>query len=380
LEGSKTNVKILFLLRSLNIGGTERQLEMLAKGLCERGHAVVVTSFYAGGPIHQALQDAGIRVHALHKRGRWDLLAFLVRLAKFIRQERPDILHGYLHEPNNISVFLKLFFPRMKIVWGVRSSVGGMRQNDIGAGLSFRLSRRLSIFADAIIVNSQAGRDYYVAMGYPAEKIVKIPNGIDTEQFSFDPMAREQLRFEWGVTAQQKLIGLVGRLDPIKDHQTFLKAAALLIEKNSDVRFVCVGDGPAGYKASLKDLTEALGILPYVNWIDARPNIAPIYSALDILVSSSSVEGFSNVLGEAMSCGVPCVATNVGDSAQLLAELGAIVPTKDARGLMVEIERLLSDCKQAARMRKRIVDHFSVKTLVCNTEDLLKRLAASSVQ
>jgi glycosyltransferase involved in cell wall biosynthesis len=373
-------VKLLFLIRSLEYGGTERQFAVLAKGLQQVGHDVLALAFYGGGPLQDELQKTGIRVRQLHKRGRWDLLPFLFRLVGILREERPDILHGYLDEPNNISILMKPFFPRMKIVWGVRSSVRDMRQHDLLSVLSFRLSCTLSRFADAIIVNSQAGRDYHVAMGYRTDTMVTIPNGIDTERFVFDPMAREQLRSEWCVSAKQKLIGLVGRLDPIKDHQTFLKAAALLVENNWDVRFVCVGDGPTDYKASLQNLTQELGIAPYVTWIDARCDIAAIYSALDILVSSSCSEGFSNVIGESMSCGVPCVATNVGDSAQLLAELGTIVPTKDARGLMVGIERSLSECKQPSLIRKRIVDNFSVKTLVYNTESLLKKLIAPSVQ
>lgn len=368
-------MKILFLIRSLHYGGAERQLVILAKGLRERGHDVVVSLFYARGALGEELQKTGVRIQLLQKRGRWDLLAFLFRLAKVIREERPDILHSYLVDPNNISVLLKPLFPTMKIVWRVTSSTRDAKHYDWVSGLSFRLSCRLSRFADVIISNSHAGHDYHVARGYPVEKLVVILNGIDTERFRYDPVARVQLRSEWGVAEYQKLIGLVGRLDPVKDHQSFLKAAALLVKKGTHFRFVCVGDGPANYKASLQDLAETLGLTNYVTWVNARTDVSPIYSALDLLVSSSYVEGLSNVIGEGMACGVPCVATDVGDSAWIVADQGAIVASKDPRGLMAAMERLLSERQyDAALIRKRIVDQLSVDNLVTNTEAILSKL------
>jgi len=150
-------MKLLFLLRSLHFGGAERQLEILVKGLRERGHDVVVAPFYAGGQLEEELQKGGIRIQLLYKRGRWDLLAFLVRLWKVIREERPDILHSHLHVANNISVLVKPLFPKMKVVWGIRSTLQEVGQHDWGARLSLRLSCKISSFADAIIANSHAG-------------------------------------------------------------------------------------------------------------------------------------------------------------------------------------------------------------------------------
>jgi hypothetical protein len=115
-------VKILFLIRSLNYGGAERQLVVLVKGLRERGHDVVVCIFYSGGPLVAEFQKTGVRLVSLNKKGRWNLLSFFARLVNVIRKERPDILHGYMDEPNNIIVLVKPFFLKIKIVWGIRSS------------------------------------------------------------------------------------------------------------------------------------------------------------------------------------------------------------------------------------------------------------------
>jgi len=164
-------------------------------------------------------------------------------------------------------------------------------------------------------------------------------------------------------------------LDPVKNHQCFLKASARLAKRGTHYRFVCVGDGPAKYKASLEDLAESLGVTKYLTWINARANVFHIYSALDLLVSNSVSEGFSNVIAEAMACGVPCVATDVGDSARIIADKGAIVTPKNPDHLMAAMERLLGESKHDhVLIRKRIVDNFSVENLVANTEEVLSKL------
>jgi glycosyltransferase involved in cell wall biosynthesis len=204
--------------------------------------------------------------------------------------------------------------------------------------------------------------------------MVVIPNGIDTERFFFDPISRVQLRSEWGVTNEEKLIGLVGRLDPVKDHQTFLEAAAMLIGKGLRLRVVCIGDGPADYEASLKTVAESLGLNPYITWIKSRINVSPVYSALDLLVSSAYLEGFSNVIGEAMACGVPCVVTDVGDSRLIVGDQGFVVPPKDSKSLFSAMEKSLHIKHDPSLIRKRIVDHFSANILVSHTENLLLKL------
>ena len=199
-------MKILFLFRSLYSGGAERQLVVLSKGLRERGHDVVVAIFYSGGPLEKELSEARVRIRALNKRGRWDLLGFFVRLIQVLREERPDILHSYLFDPNLVTLMLKPLFPTTKVVWGIRSSHLDFRHYDWLFRLSFKLNCWLSRFPDAIIANSHVGREYHLALGYPAEKTVVIPNGIDTERFRPDQMARSRIRSEWGFTEQEKLI------------------------------------------------------------------------------------------------------------------------------------------------------------------------------
>ncbi|MGH7180953.1 MAG: glycosyltransferase [Nitrospiraceae bacterium] len=374
LDGrSSRPMKVVFLVRALDYGGAERQLVVLARGLHARGHEVVVAPFYSGGPWEQELLEAGVRIRPLQKRGRWDLLPFLLRLARVMREERPEILHSYLTDL--VTVVLKPWLPSTKIVWGIRSSDMDLSRYDWLMRISYKLTFRLSRFADAVIANSRAGRDYHIAQGYSRAKVVVIPNGIDTQRFRPDPEARRHVRSEWGIQDHEQVIGIVGRLDPMKDHPTFLQAAGVLAQERNHLRFVCVGDGPTEYRDSLHQLTRSLKLTEHVIWTGGRSDMHAVFNALDLLVSSSITEGFSNVIAEAMACGVPCVATNVGDSAWLMGNIGEVVPPRDPDALAKAMGKLLDRrLHTPMQIRRCIVEKFSVERLVADTEQALLEL------
>lgn len=368
--------KIVFLIRDLDCGGAQRQLVTLIKGLDQQRFDVSVLYFYAGGLLLKDLKDSGISLICLEKQRRWDVLKFLWRLVGHLKHIQPDVLHGYLDESNLLTVFLKPFFPSTRIIWGIRvSNTPPDRYGWLGR-LIFQLECLLSPFVDLIVVNSHAGRDYFLSQGFADNKMVVIPNGIDTERFKPDPKSRAKLRAEWGISEDTILIGLVGRLDPMKDHATFLKAAALLCEERQDVRFVCVGGGLENYAQQLYQLTNELGISEKVIWAGVRSDMPAVHNAIDIACSSSSYgEGFANALGEAMACGVPSVVTDVGDSAWIVNDTGVVVPPQNPEALKNAmnkvIKNLATNCYKQEPIRQRIIDEFSVLQLVLKTEAAL---------
>ena len=236
--------KILFLIRSLEKGGAERQLVLLACGLSERGWKVAVITFYHG-LFEAQLKQKGIDVCCLEKKGRWELLGFFKRLISSVKREDALILHSYLTVGNILATMVKLFIPKLRVVWGVRASDMKLESYDWTAGFTDRLEACLAWIPTLIIANSRAGGDYLIRRGFPSAKIVVIPNGIDTALFSPNLIARQQVRNEWDIKDDEILVGLVARIDPMKDHHNFLKAAALVAARCSNVRFVCVGDGRA---------------------------------------------------------------------------------------------------------------------------------------
>lgn len=370
------NTNIFFLIRSLELGGAERQLALLARGLQERGHWVVVVVFYHGGPYQKELQQAGVRVLSLEKRGRWDIPGFLWRYSRALKLSRPTVLHAYLGMPNILSLLARLFVPGVRIVWGLRASNMDMKRYDWLQRLSWWIECRLSRYADLIIVNSHAGMAFAEANGFPREKMRVIANGIDVERFRCDRAAGQAVRRQLGISEDAVVIGLVGRLDPMKGYPVLLQAAALLA-RNRDwqqVRFVIVGSGPEGYRQRLFALTALQGLDDRIIWAGARTDLPAVYSSFDIFTSASVFgEGFPNVIGEAMACGLPCVVTDVGDAARIVGDLGIVVPPDDARALVDAWQRILSgDFKpNPARIRARIAEQFSVQTLVEKTEAVL---------
>jgi glycosyltransferase involved in cell wall biosynthesis len=366
---------IVFLVRSLDVGGTERQLVVLARGLSQRGHAVTVITYYDGGVLAQGLANERLTVVSLAKRGRWDLWAPFRRLVRELRERQPDIIHGFLPDGNIVTLLARRWVPGAAVVWGVRTSEIDLSKYDWVTRLMLRLSYLLAGGADLIIVNSRAGAASAIANGCPPDRVRVIPNGIDLTQFQPDPEAGARLRAEWGITGAGPVIGIVARLDPLKDHPTFLRAAALFLEGHPEARFVSVGGGPAIYAAELRLLAVQLGIGERILWLESRLDVVPLYSALDLLASTSITEGFSNVVAEAMSCGVTCVVTDVGDSAWVVGDTGLVVPPRDPAALAAAWNSalILRRDGHLAPSRTRIEQHFSLPQLIGRTEEELTR-------
>lgn len=368
-------IKLAFLVRSLDYGGAQRQLITLAKALDQDRFDVTVISFYSGQPLEKELANSGVRFISLEKRGRWDVIGFLSRLIHQVRLLRPDVLHGYLDIPNLLAVFAKLFV-HTRVVWGIRASEIDFRQYDWLFWLATQLERICSRFADLIIVNSEAGLEHCLARRFPPTKMIVIPNGIDVDVFKPDREAGAKLRTEWLISEQTKLIGTVGRLDPMKDLPVFLEAAALVSRCRNDVRFACIGAGPSSYALKLQRLTTDLGIPDKVIWPWALAGVTAVYNALDVFCSSSYGESFPNAIAEAMACGVPCVVTNAGHSASIVGQYGIVVSPGNAETLAAGlISSLETDREEIGRKsRSRIVENFGIQQLAEVTEKHLLAL------
>lgn len=368
--------KILFFIRSLNAGGAERQLIVTTKGLAERGHDIAVLTFYSGGFYADELKGTSVQLLSLDKKGRWDVFGFLLRLRKIIRQQAPDAIYSFLGTANILTVLMRPFIQVKKLVWGVRASNMDLEQYDWLSRWSYQLECYLSKFADLIIANSNAGKDYAVAHGFPEDNITVIHNGIDTQRFYPAKIRGQSLRKQWGVKPQQTLIGAVGRIDPMKGIPVFLDAVATIKQDFPNLRFVWVGAGDAHYEKTMYQQATTLGLDDVLIWAGRHTDMLAVYNTFDISSSSSCSEGFPNVLGEAMACGVPCVVTDVGDSALVVGNVGMVVLPRDSQGLsdawikMLRIDKLLFQ-KKAISGRNKVHNEFSVVALIENTEHVL---------
>lgn len=375
-------IRLLLIIRSLNQGGAERQLVELVRGLDKSRFAVTVATFYDGGKLRPELERfERVKVCSLHKKGRWDILPFLFRLERLVLQLRPHIIYASMGVSNELGLLAGRTVGA-RVAWGLRASNVDFSRYGWASQWSFRVGAWLSRFADLIIANSYAGKQHQIAQGYHGKRMIVIPNGIDTGRFYPDREGGRRLREEWRIEDGRALIGLVGRLDPMKDHPTFLRAATLLRKERPHVRFVCVGDGPEAYSRELAALAEALDLSEHLIWAGARSgsDMPSVYSALDIACSSSSDgEGTSNAIAEAMACEVPCVVTCVGDAARLVGKSEQIVPPRNPAALSAALQRLLDlPCEQRAAIgkeaREHIVKEYSVTLLASRTESALINL------
>ncbi|MEW5914177.1 MAG: glycosyltransferase [Thermodesulfobacteriota bacterium] len=372
-EQNNAPLKVCFLLRSLNFGGAERQVVLLAREMVRLGHQVSVLVFYGQGPLEAELRDSGCSVVVLDKQGRWDLLAFLPRLVRAIRGQGAQVLHSYLDVPNALAVLLKPLLGGLSVVWGVRASDMDLSRYGWLDRLAFGLERLLARGAELIICNSQAGLEHVRAVGFPAQRLLMIPNAVDSERFRPLPEAGQALRRELGLGPQELLVGLVGRLDPMKDHPNFLEAAALVAAQEPRARFLCLGDGPEDYRRRLASQAEGLGLGQRLIWRPGQREVEQVYSALDVLCSASLYgEGFPNVVAEAMACERVCVVTQVGDAPVVLADCGLTAPPGDPPALAQALLQALhmpaeERAELGRRARRRIKENFAPALLAQRT-------------
>ena len=379
-----TPLRLCFLIRDLGAGGAQRQLSELARRLDKTRFEVTVLTFYRGGLLWQSVERAsGVRLICLGKAGRWDVVGFVPRLISLLRRLRPDIVHGYL-DVANVLAWVGGRAAGAKVVWGVRSSNRDLDRYDWSVRAGLRVSAALSPFVDLVIFNSHAGLRHHVDFcRFRARNTAVVPNGIDTRRFRPVPEARRRMREAWGADDTDFVFGLVGRRDPMKDHDTFLEAMARLSERRPRIRVVCVGDGPEEIARRLAESPAARALGGRLRWEPARPEVERVLAALDCLVLSSAYgEGFPNVVAEAMAAEIPCVVTDVGDAARLLADPQRTVRPGDPETLAGTCQRLVDRPADERRRlgaddRRRIVEHFGTERLAQHTSELLQDIACA---
>lgn len=360
------NKEILLFIRSLGRGGAERQLVLLARTLKARGHSVKVAVLYREGPFIAELEGAGIPIVDFRKQSRWDVFGVILRIAAYIWANKPALVNSYLPAENVLCLLMKAWirFCGCKLVCGLRSAGLDVKSYGRTAVALYRAQALLLRFADAVISNSRAGLNEH-GRWIRANRAFVIPNGIETDTFGFDANARQQQRREWGLTGQDIAIGVVGRLDHQKNHRLALDAFALFARSRTDAHLVIVGGGCEKYRQELVAHAHALGIGPSVIWAGNASKMDLVYSALDLLCSPSLAEGFPNVLGEAMNCGLPCVVTDVGDCADLVGPCGWVVPNGDVQAMASALGKAVAQLREWDRevSKGRIIEHFGVDAL-----------------
>ncbi len=371
-------MNVVFLTQRLAVGGAERQLVSLAQGLAARGHRVTIATFYPGGALASGLAEAGVRHFDVSKRGRFDAIGPLIRLGRMLAAEQPQVVNSWLTVPNIVAGTFRALGGRWPLVWSIRHAIDDFSMFDWLARATDSVEPHLARFADRIVVNSEAGRLRAIAAGFPARRMVVLPNGIDTDRFRPDPEGARALRRDWGIPDNALLVGHPARIDPTKGHDTFIDAAALLAPTDARLHFVCPGTGDSGLMEKLQARTRSLGLTTRMHWPGLVLDMPAAYSALDLAVMCSSSEGWPNVVGEALACGVPMVVTDVGDAARIVPAGTPVVSPNDPAILATAIRHAVGERRTAPveALRRHIDASFARRAMLDRSEALLSEVAA----
>jgi glycosyltransferase involved in cell wall biosynthesis len=366
------------LITSLDTGGAERSLVNLVTAMNRDEFENEVITLLRPGPMAQMLAQVGVPVTSMEFGRHRPNPAVLLSLIRYLRAKKPTILQTWLYHADFLGSVAAFFAKPEHLIWNVRSSEIGhpgiRRSTRYLARLLAILSRR----PDAIIVNSQDGQRYHERIGYHPKQWINIPNGVDLKRFRPRPDERAMLRRRLGILGDAAVIGLVARYHPMKDIDTFLRAASWFQRDHDNVKFVLCGDGLGADNSTLAKLVGYFGLALSVVLLGPRSDIELIYPALDVLtLCSIAGEGFPNVLCEAMACDVPCVATDIGDSVEIIGDCGLIVPLRDPQALAGAWRTLLEKPSQLGTesARSRVTARYSLEKMCAHYESFYRSLA-----
>ena len=371
-------LKIVHVISGLGQEGAETMLLKLLRTTDRAAFAPTVVSLVDRGVMGPRIEALAIPVHAIAMRRGVPSPAGLLRLVTLLRQLNPDLVQTWMYHADLLGG-LAARWVGIPVVWNIRQSDLDPRASKRSTRLTARLCARLSHkVPHRIICCSKRAAQIHQALGYRSEIMNVIPNGFDTQAFRPDTTQRARIREALGVSHNELLVGVIARFDPQKDQETFVTAAAEVASRFPSARFLLCGEGVDGSNGDLAGWIDRAGIRGRVHLLGRRDDVAEIMTGLDLAVSSSAFgEGFPNVLGEAMASGIPCVATDVGDSAEILADTGRVAPPRQPQALAAAMEAMLRLSAEerhrlGERARQRILEHFSIGTVTARYEKLYR--------
>jgi glycosyltransferase involved in cell wall biosynthesis len=356
-------IRICHLISGLDVGGAERALVNLTQNLDRSRFSNEVVSLIEPGVFGNSLREAGIPVLSLGMRRGQPALRGLAKFVRHLHRSRPTVLQTWLSHADLLGTIAHRFAPPSRLLWNIRctdmaTSPGSTRLRRIT-----RLLAHLSHRPDAVIVNSKPGKIFHEKLGYRPRRWIELPNGVDTERFCPRLELKEQLRASLGIHTRGPVIGMVARYHPMKDHATFLRAAAEFSRDHREARFVLCGTNCDDQNDNLNRLISDAGLGERVILLGVRDDMEKVYPAFDLATLCSTFgEGFPNTLIEAMACGVPCVATDIGASPEIIKDAGIAVAPRDSTALVKAWTSLLAEPGEvlAAKVRARVVEHYPI--------------------
>ena len=383
-DSSQATGGVEHVITGLNVGGAELILSRLVRRGGRFRHSVI--SLSGNGVVGDGLSRDGVPVESLDMRKDPRALVDLARLRRLLQSRRPLVVQTWLYHAD-LAGGLAAGRTGVPVIWNLRQTDVGRGVHKLNTVVVIRMCALLSrVLPDCIVCGSSSALTVHGRMGFDTRRMVVIRNGVDTRIFRPRSGGREELRQELGIGDDALLVGRVGRFHPQKDYPGFIEVARLVAAEDPRAVFVLAGDGVTWTNQNLVRAIKRHGLESRMHLLGQRIDMPRIMAGLDLLVSSSIFgEGFPNVIAEGMSCGVPCIATGVGDSEELVSDDGRIAAPGDYEGLARASIRLLSlkaedRARTGLRDRDRIVKHFEIGAMVDSYEALYQRVATQVQQ
>jgi glycosyltransferase involved in cell wall biosynthesis len=373
---------IVHVISDLSAGGAENMLKKLVGAHRDAAFQHSVVSLRGLGTIGPQLQQLGVPVHALGMRGVAHIPAMVVRLARKFGELKPDIVHCWMYHGDFLGGLAARVAGIRHVVWSVRVTEFTREMGVPRMTLALRRICALmsGVLPERIVYVAQSARRSHERIGYASGRGEVIPNGYELP----DP-PRDSLRRELALPGDAVIVGTAGRYKPQKGPRGFVEASARLAAQDARLHFVMIGRGFDEDNAELMGWVRATGRADCFHALGERRDLLPLLADMDVFCLNSIGEGFPNVVAEAMSVGVPCVATDVGDTACLVGDTGTIIPPRNTDALAAALGRMISLTagerqEIGRRARDRIAAHFSLDAIVRRYEDLYRSLVAGTAR
>ncbi|CAN7622510.1 glycosyltransferase [Pseudomonas umsongensis] len=353
-------MKVLFLITSLDVGGAERQVLDLAERFVFGGHRVLIVYLTGSG----SLVPSNYLVDVTCLNSTKSLVGFFqtfFSLRALIRDFRPDVVHSHMVHANLLARLVRLVTNIPRLVCTAHS-------NNEGGRLRMFAYRITNFLADVTTNVSRSAVEAFESKGAIKHgEMLAVPNGINTDRFSFNQVSRSNIRDSEGVTEGEKVILAVGRLVEAKDYPNLLRAFDILCRHDHTITLWIIGDGDL--KTQLVEMCEKLKLSSRVKFFGIREDVADFYSCADVYVLSSAWEGFGLVVAEAMATERVIVATDSGGVKEVVGDKGIVVQPGNPEELAAAIRHALDLDSNAARTlgrlaRERVVDNYSLDSVV----------------
>ena len=374
-------MKVLHIITGLGLGGAEMMLYKLLSSMDQSEFTTEVISLSPNDVMGDRISELGITVHTLDMNGGLPTPKGILKMSRLIKGFQPDVVQTWMYHADLLGGVTAKLVSNSKIVWNIRQGDLEYRNVKLHTYITAKLCAWISPFVpNAILTNSHKARENHVKVGYKDKKFNVIPNGFDTELFVPSEEAKQTLRKDLGLEKETKLIGTVGRFHHQKDFKNFIDSSKLIKDIYPDAHFCMCGANLATDNVELLSWINDAGMKDHIHLLGRRDDVYNVVVAFDVFVSSSSCgEAFGNVIGEAMTCGTPCVVTNVGDSAVIVGETGRVVDRENSVFLAEAVIELLTlsnerFLEEERLVRERIVHNYSLPAIAKRYGDFYQQL------